>query len=440
MSRRVVVRGTGLGLAVAFAVGGAATGGDGAQVVVRMSSARMLSTGGAIGDGGWNLWANGYAGDRFRAAKPGKVTVEVLAAGEPAKGVWPLAEIWVGSSLDDRIGSKRFTAGSRDYRSYRLDVDVEAGELCIVVRFLNDVVIGKEDRNLLLREMRVRGAALAKGTALDTAIAKHRTGEITVRARPGARVRVTQLRHEFWFGTAIAASAMSPRSRRISAKDREKYLEVLKENFNCAVHENAMKWYSTEKQLDRYTYENCDDMIAWCEENGLRVRGHCVYWASEKRVQQWIKDLDDRALRAKVESRARDLLTRYRGHVQEYDVNNEMVHNSFYLKRLGADIRPQMFRWCREADPDAILYVNDYGMIAGGSAGRYVNQIEGLLKAGAPVGGIGVQGHFGGRVDARKVKTVLDRLARFKLPIKITEFDINTKDERAKARGLRAVY
>ena len=39
-----------------------------------------------------------------------------------------------------------------------------------------------------------------------------------------------------------------------------------------------------------------------------------------------------------------------------------------------------------------------------------------------------------------KVKATLDTLARFDLPIKITEFDMNTKDEAAKARGVEALY
>lgn len=279
--------------------------------------------------------------------------------------------------------------------------------------------------------------ALAREVQVDSGVRRHRMGEITVRTRPGAKVKVTQLAHEFWFGTAIAQSVfrMPPGSR-----DRKKYLEVLKANFNSAVHENAMKWYSTERQKDRLTYGNCDAMLEWCERNGIRMRGHCVFWAAEKRVQKWLKDLDDDALRGKLRERAHGLLRRYRGRVVEYDVNNEMVHNSYYAKRLGGDIRVRMFEWCREADPDAVLYVNDYGMISGGSAGRYEKQIEGFIKAGTPVGGIGVQGHFGRGVNPSHVKRVLDRLARFKLPIKVTEFDINTSDEEAKAKGLVDVY
>ena len=46
-----------------------------------------------------------------------------------------------------------------------------------------------------------------RGTAadadLDAAIAKHRTGRLVIRTRPGAKVSVEQLKHDFWFGATL---------------------------------------------------------------------------------------------------------------------------------------------------------------------------------------------------------------------------------------------
>jgi GH35 family endo-1,4-beta-xylanase len=266
---------------------------------------------------------------------------------------------------------------------------------------------------------------------------KHRMATLVVKTGAGASVAVKQQKHEFWFGTAISSRMFTGR---VSAADKKKYLEVLKENFNSAVHENAMKWYSTEKSKGKITYKNADVMVQWCMDNGLRVRGHCVFWAVDNYVQDWIKKLDDQALRKKVESRAIDLITHYRGKVSEFDVNNEMVHGRFFAGRLGDSIRKEMFVWCKKANPDAVLYVNDYGILSGGDLGKYEKQIDTLLKQGAPIGGIGLQGHFGKSVNRKKIKQVLDRLSRYKLPIKITEFDIKNLDENAKAKGLKDLY
>jgi GH35 family endo-1,4-beta-xylanase len=272
---------------------------------------------------------------------------------------------------------------------------------------------------------------------LRTAIEQIRCGTVHVLARAGARVHVEQLEHEFWFGTAISRKMWSDETPKA---DRARYLEVLKANFNAAVHENALKWYHLEENEDELRWDDADRMLAWCRENRLRVRGHTVFWADEKYVQDWLKDLGDEALRARLEQHAKRIVRRYKERIHEWDVNNEMVHCNYYEERLGADIRAAMFRWCRKADPDAVLYVNDYGVLTGGDLAKYEKHIRGLLEAGAPVGGIGLQGHFNRPADPRKVRRVLDRLAAFRLPIRITEYDCNAPDEKARARSLTDLY
>lgn len=270
-------------------------------------------------------------------------------------------------------------------------------------------------------------------------IEHHRTTMLTVRTSPGAEVHVKQMRHQFEFGTAINKNGFVPNDKMIKT-DQEKYKRVLKANFNSVVHENAMKWYSNERKKDALSFSNADTMLDWCEKNGLFSRGHCVYWGRDKLVQQWIKDLDDNALRKKLQERAKVYMTRYKGRIPEHDINNEMVHCTYFKKRLGGEIWKQMFDWCHQYDSEATLYVNDYSILSGGDTGRYITQIKGFLKSGMKVGGIGVQGHFGSRVNATQVKSKLDQLAQFGLPIKVTEFDINTADEQAKALGLTTLY
>ena len=55
----------------------------------------------------------------------------------------------------------------------------------------------------------------------------------------------------------------------------------------------------------------------------------------------------------------------------------------------------------------------------------YINQIEELLNNGAPIDGIGVQGHLGpDSIDLKKVEDSIDKLwDKFGIPIWITEFD-----------------
>ncbi|MDT8390185.1 MAG: endo-1,4-beta-xylanase [Lentisphaeria bacterium] len=275
--------------------------------------------------------------------------------------------------------------------------------------------------------------------ANQEAIEKNRTAMITLQTPPDAVVKVKQIRHAFEFGTAINRRAFVPNDR-LNEAEQTKYKEILKANFNSVVHENAMKWYSNEKERDVLTFSDAEAMLDWCEQNGLFTRGHCVYWGRDNLVQGWLKELDDASLREEIKERAHDYFRHFKDRVHEHDMNNEMVHCHYYKNRLGADIRKQMFDWCHELDPQARLYVNDYSILSGGATGKYIEQIKGFLAAGMPVGGIGVQGHFGGHVNGPAVKEKLDQLAQFGLPIKVTEFDANTKDQQAKAKALATLY
>ncbi len=276
-------------------------------------------------------------------------------------------------------------------------------------------------------------------SSIDNAIKQHRTGTITIKTRPNTVVKVKQLKHEFWFGTCIARRTLLGTEH---AEDMEKYRQIIKENFNSAVHENALKWPSTEPEKDKVSYEEADSILDWCEENDIKMRGHCLYWEKKECVQDWLKSLDNEELKKRIKSRAGNVLTRYRGRISEYDINNEMLHGDFYVKRFGSSIYVDMFNWCKEIDPKVKLYVNDYEILDGEYFPKYVKHIEDLLKASAPISGIGIQGHLlGGKaVDVTRIKEILDGLAQFNLPIKITEFDIRTVDEAVKAESLKNLY
>jgi len=155
-------------------------------------------------------------------------------------------------------------------------------------------------------------------------------------------------------------------------------------------------------------------------------------------VQPWLKALDDDALRATLKARAVDVARRYRGQFAEYDLNNEMLHGNYYEQRLGTNITRDMAAWMRQEDPQAVLYLNDYDILTGRRVNDYAAQIRNFLAQGVPIGGIGVQGHLhGDSFDPAALQSALDRLAEFKLPIRVTEF--NFPGQRSKYYGKRGV-
>ena len=279
---------------------------------------------------------------------------------------------------------------------------------------------------------------------IDANIRQLRTGNLIIKVvnqnqQPivGAVVNLQQTKHHFQFGTALNTEMFSDK---VNQQDKDKYLGIVKELFNTSVHENALKWYATEPNKGQVNYADADRILKWSRDNDIKMRGHTLFWAVEQYNQDWVKSLNNRELRQAIQNRCLDVCRRYRGQISEYDVVNEMLHGDFYQKRLGENIVDNIFRWCQQADPSALLYVNDYDILNGKELDRYVNQIRSLRKRGVLIGGIGVQGHIREKISPQRVQQSLDTLAQFKLPIKITEFDVVADTEEEKARILKDVY
>jgi GH35 family endo-1,4-beta-xylanase len=262
----------------------------------------------------------------------------------------------------------------------------------------------------------------AQYTGINEDIAKLRKGELMVKAKAGAIVEVVQLRHEFWFGCAITNGLAS---ERMPADDKQMYKEKFLENFNSAVTENAVKWLDMERKQGEVNYTYVDGILKWTDENNIPLRGHNIFWGIPNRVQPWLKEMNDDDLRKALKNRAETLAAHYKGRFAEYDLNNEMVHGNYYEDRLGPEITKQMAEWVHNGDPDAKLYLNDYDILTGNKLPEYMKQIRTLLKQGVHIAGIGVQGHLHAEsFDRDQLKRALDSLSIFKLPIKVTEFNM----------------
>ncbi len=293
----------------------------------------------------------------------------------------------------------------------------------------------------------------AATTNLDESIRQFRMGTLEIEATPGAEVRVEQLRHEFWFGAALASQMFRTGP---DTEEASRYKKVFLENFNAAVTENALKWHSMEQRKGEVEYGVADAILAWTQRHDIPLRGHNVFWGIPNRVQPWLKAMNDDTLRETLRARALDVARRYRGQFAEYDLNNEMLHGNFYEERLGPDITRDMASWMRQEDPRAVLYLNEYDILTGRRLEDYATQIRKFLDQGLPIGGIGVQGHLhGDSFDPVVLQKALERLAEFKLPIRITEFNfpgqrskyygqrgvrLSEEEEQAKARALADYY
>jgi GH35 family endo-1,4-beta-xylanase len=248
----------------------------------------------------------------------------------------------------------------------------------------------------------------------------------------GTLVKVRQTKNSFPFGSCVNRTNI----------DNEDFVDFFTKNFNWAVFGNELKWYWTEPQQGNFNYKDADEILDLCKSHDIETRGHCIFWEVEGTVQSWIRNLNKTDLATAVQNRLTGLLSRYKGKFRHYDVNNEMLHGSFYQDRLGKDTRANMFKTAHQLDPSPILFVNDYHVEDGcdtrSSPEKYIEHVIDLQEQGAPVGGVGIQGHIDSPVGS-VVCSALDKLGILGLPIWFTELDVSSINEHVRADDLEVM-
>jgi len=224
------------------------------------------------------------------------------------------------------------------------------------------------------------------------------------------------------------ASAVEPR-------DLVHYKDLVLSQFNELTTENRMKPGNIHPREDIFCWTGTDKIVEFAQEHHLSVRGHGLVY--EKVLPPWIYKNEDgsRATKERVmqrlETHIKTIVSRYKGKIQSYDVVNELFgHEGWDTRELtrlcGIGFVPQVYKWAHEADPDAILILNDnYHDIP--EKRQYIFEwVKKWLDEGAPIHGIGFQDHL-------YIDTSLDAVEEtFKLfssipnfKIYITELDIN---------------
>ncbi len=277
-------------------------------------------------------------------------------------------------------------------------------------------------------------------------IEKNRKGDLTVTVKrkdgtpvEGAKIVVRMKRHAFGFGSAVVAEKLVSKEA-----DGERYRSEIERLFTRVVFENDLKWgfwESGASNSNGWNRQNVMDSLKWLSERGITIRGHNMVWGGWKYMPSDVQQLkgDPKALAEAIEKRIADVGGKMRGHLVEWDVVNEPVPEHVLTDILGQDALVTWFKKAREADPTALLFLNDYP--TPDSVGHLQGDetfVKFLLEQKAPLGGFGLQGHVGTSPwSIPSLLQVLDRFGAYGIPIAITEYDTQVKDAELDARFFR---
>jgi endo-1,4-beta-xylanase len=145
-----------------------------------------------------------------------------------------------------------------------------------------------------------------------------------------------------------------------------------------------------------------------------------------------------RASREELLERMRDhihtVAGRYKGKIKVWDVVNEAIadggtnvlRKSLWSEIIGPDFIAKAFQYAHEADPDAILRYNDYGLENPAKRRKLITLIKSLQEQKVPVHAIGSQAHLNVSITFENMDQSLTEMETLGLPIHITELDVNS--------------
>lgn len=288
-------------------------------------------------------------------------------------------------------------------------------------------------------------------------------------AEPTVTLKET-FKDQFPIGTAVNRSmVMGGAAFRRSAGQSAEDVALLRKHFNQITPENDMKWQLIHPRegMEGYDFGPADALVNFGLSNRMQVVGHTLVWHSQ--TPDWVFAGTNppptavggfaniqapgtnqpgrrgfgfysgpRASRSQLLQRMHDhihtVVDRYKGRVKVWDVVNEaladgngtnVLRKSLWLEIIGSDYIAKAFQFAHEADPDAILRYNDYGLEDPTKRKRLVSLIKELQAQGVPVHAIGSQAHVQVSTGFEIMDQSLTELATLGLPIHITELDVN---------------
>ena len=214
--------------------------------------------------------------------------------------------------------------------------------------------------------------------------------------------------------------------------------QLILNQFNSLTPENAMKWGQIHPEENVYNWKDADSIVAFAQAHGLRVRGHNLCW-HENNPDWLFKDAEGKLVSKEVLlKRLKDhidaVVGRYKGKVYGWDVVNEAIdddstkflRNSLWYQICGDDFIIKAFEYAHEADPNAVLFYNDYNTERPEKRERVYRLLKMLKDAHVPINAVGLQGHWSVyEPSSDDLIATIKEFSSLGLKIQVTEMDIS---------------
>ncbi|WP_080241237.1 endo-1,4-beta-xylanase [Spirosoma rigui] len=214
---------------------------------------------------------------------------------------------------------------------------------------------------------------------------------------------------------------------------KAKGYEVFKTQFDSkTVH----AYMSIETSQGVFNFQELDFWAKWAETNPVRLHGHCLVFHTG--APEWMLQFKGNTsdFELMIKKHIQTIVGRQKGKIQGWDVFNEIftsqgkIDQTPFRKLYTSDeayltFVKQCFKWAHEADPNALLFYNDFSMEnSQAKLDAVVSMVEDFKKSGIPINGVGSQMHININTSDAGIRNSLLKLTATGLLIHISELDI----------------
>jgi endo-1,4-beta-xylanase len=253
----------------------------------------------------------------------------------------------------------------------------------------------------------------------------------------GLQALASKKRSDFTVGAAMALAPI--------VSDPAYAYTAFNGNFGALTPENAMKWQFTEPQQNVFDFKEGDALVQLAKRHNMKVQGHTLVFAEANPA--WVRALPASQLEAAMNNHIKKTLTHFKGNVATWDVINEPFDDdewdqfrpNIWYKAMGESYISTAFKTAHDTDPNALLFMNEYGIEEDGDRWNAFLALVAKLKAtGVPIDGVGFQSHVyesADKINPAVLRKHIQQLAALGVKSRVSEVDVYSED----GQGVQAV-
>lgn len=226
--------------------------------------------------------------------------------------------------------------------------------------------------------------------------------------------------------------------------------QLILQQFGSMTPENAMKMGPIHPGENEYYWRDADSIVAFAKEHNLKIRGHNLCWHNQ--TPRWFfidstlsppDTVSKEVLLKRLKDHITAVVSRYKESIYAWDVVNEAIsdnpkeylRNSLWYRICGEEFIAKAFEYAHAADPDALLFYNDYNETDPVKREKIFKLVKGLKDAGIPINGVGLQAHWSIHdLTEGQVDSTISKFAELGLKVQITELDVKVQPGGNRAR------